>query len=306
MGEGTVENVVAAWTAVPLHGVADDRPLPFPLFLRTGDDAHVLYRKAGDTVDAAHVGRLHAEGVDRLFVRAEDLPAYYARIEGSLQDVLLDKAVPIADRADVLSGIARQVVDELFSSPIERVGLRRAQRVIMAAGTLLLRDGAAFAAVRASLDSKPELAAHGLRTSVLTMGLARAVLGADAATVGEAGLAGLLHDVGRIGSDLGDADASHATRGAAALQKHGLSATVVAAVRDHHERVDGSGKPQGLRGGAASELGLLVGLADVFDDLHTQRPPGTSLFDVLRVLATTGRGRFDDRHAQALVRLFRR
>lgn len=306
MGEETAQTAVAAWTAVPLHGLANDRPLPFPLFLRTGDDAHVLYRKAGDAVDAAHIGRLTAEGLDQLFVRAEDLPAYYARIEGALQDVLLDKAVPLDRRAEVLSGIARQVVDELFSSPVERVGLRRAQRVVMAAGTLLLRENKAFAAVRAALASEPDLAAHGLRTSVLAMGLARAVLGADAATVGEAGLAGLLHDVGRIGADLGDGDVGHAARGADALQRHGLSATVVAAVRDHHERIDGSGKPQGLRGAAASELGLLVGLADVFDDLHTQRPPGTSLFDVLRVLATTGRGRFGDRHAQALVRLFRR
>ncbi|MBM3975191.1 MAG: HD domain-containing protein [Planctomycetes bacterium] len=306
MGEDTAQIAVAAWTAVPLHGLADDRPLPFPLFLCTGDDAHVLYRKAGDSVDAAHLGRLRAEGVDRLFVRGDDLPAYYARIESALQDVLLDKAVPLADRADVLHGVARQVVNELFSSPIERVGLRRAQRVITATGALLLRETKAFAAVRAALDSQPELAAHGLRTSMLAMGLARAVLSADAATVGEAGLAGLLHDVGRIGADLGDSDVGHAARGAAMLQKHGLSVTVVAAVRDHHERVDGSGKPNGLRAAAASELGLLVGLADVFDDLYTHRPAGATLFDVLRVLATTGRERFDERCAQALVQLFRR
>lgn len=306
MGEGSANIAEAAWTAVPLHGFAEARALAFPLHLCTGDDAFVLYRKAGDQLDASHIGRLRAEGVDRLYVRPEDLPAYYALVESSLQDVLLDKSVPIDRRAEVLHGVARQVVDELFSSPIERVGLRRAQRVVMATGTLLLRESKAFAALRAALSAAPELAAHGLRTSVLTMGLARSVLGADAATVGEAGLAGLLHDVGRIGGDLGDGEVAHAARGAAALQRHGLPAAVVAAVRDHHERADGSGKPDGRRAGDASELGLLVGLADVFDDLHTQRPPGTSLFEVLRVLATIGRGRFPDHHAQALVRLFRR
>jgi putative nucleotidyltransferase with HDIG domain len=304
MGEASVNAVEAAMSAVPLHGLAAERPLAFALYLRTGDDAFVLYRKPGDAVDAAHLGRLQAEGVDSLHVRADDLPAYYERVEASLQDVLLDRAVPLDRRAEVLAGVARQVCDELFSSPIERVGLRRAQRVITATGTLLLRDGAAMGAMRRALAATPDLAAHGLRTSVLAMGLARAVLGGDAATIGEAGLAGLLHDVGRIGADQGDGDVEHAARGAAALARCGVASAVVAAVRDHHERSDGTGRPRGARDGDVSELGLLVGLADVFDDLYTQRPPATTLYDVLGVLARTARGRFPDRHGQALVRLF--
>jgi putative two-component system response regulator len=43
-------------------------------------------------------------------------------------------------------------------------------------------------------------------------------------------------------------------------------------VRHHHERLDGSGYPDGLRGDAIPLLAQLVGIVDVFDALITDRP----------------------------------
>jgi putative two-component system response regulator len=43
-------------------------------------------------------------------------------------------------------------------------------------------------------------------------------------------------------------------------------------VRHHHERLDGSGYPDGLRGAAIPLLAQLMGIVDVFDALTTERP----------------------------------
>lgn len=43
-------------------------------------------------------------------------------------------------------------------------------------------------------------------------------------------------------------------------------------VRHHHERLDGSGYPDGLRGDAIPLLAQIVGIVDVFDALTTRRP----------------------------------
>ncbi|MES1259104.1 MAG: HD domain-containing phosphohydrolase, partial [Gemmatimonadota bacterium] len=43
-------------------------------------------------------------------------------------------------------------------------------------------------------------------------------------------------------------------------------------IRHHHERYDGSGYPDGLRGDEIPLLAQIVGIVDVFDALTTERP----------------------------------
>ena len=43
-------------------------------------------------------------------------------------------------------------------------------------------------------------------------------------------------------------------------------------IRSHHERLDGSGYPDGLRGDAVPLLAQLVGIVDVYDALTSRRP----------------------------------
>ena len=55
----------------------------------------------------------------------------------------------------------------------------------------------------------------------------------------------------------------------------------------HHERLDGSGYPDGLRGDAVPLLAQIMGVVDVFDALTTSRPYKATLSveqacDVLR------------------------
>lgn len=57
----------------------------------------------------------------------------------------------------------------------------------------------------------------------------------------------------------------HCERGVALLVEHGVEDPVwLAAVRDHHERPDGSGYPAGTAGAALDTPARLVGLADVY------------------------------------------
>ena len=86
------------------------------------------------------------------------------------------------------------------------------------------------------------------------LGLSTAEL--DAVTYGA-----LLHDVGKIGvpdAVLAKADA--------------LSEEEWALIRHHHERWDGTGYPDGLRGEAASLGARIVGVVDAFDAMTHDRP----------------------------------
>jgi putative nucleotidyltransferase with HDIG domain len=299
------EQAPTTYTAVPLAGLVARDPVPFALYLRTAAKVWVLYRPAAAPLDESHIGRLLAEGVVELFIRDVDRQPYFARVESSLDRLLLERGMPLERRADVLQGVATSVAEDLLGAPPDKGTMHRAKKVMMATSGLLLRETQGFAAIRKVLSAGPGLARHSLTVGFLAMGLARIVFGGDAAALTLAGLAGLLHDVGRIGHEHLDHDPEHTHRGAAYLRGLGVPEPVVEAARSHHERQDGSGFPAGLHGGEIPELARLVGLVNTFDKVYGAQQPRVGVYDTLRILAQAYRGCFDDKLAQGLVKLFR-
>ncbi len=111
-----------------------------------------------------------------------------------------------------------------------------------------------------------------------------AELGFDDASIEQVRLAGRLHDVGKIGiredildkpSDLTPEEFAHVREhvriGMDILAPLTHLGPVLEYVAHHHERLDGSGYPRGLRGDAISLGGRIVGAADVFDALTSPR-----------------------------------
>lgn len=298
-------SAAATYTPVPLAGLVARDVVPFPLYVRTADRTWVLYHPADAALDEQHVGRLQADGTAQLFVRDEDRPAYFRRVEAALDDVLHDRTTPLERRADVLHGVGLLVADELLRARPDRAMVQRAQKVMIAGSGLMLREPQGFQAVRRVLTASDGLAKHSLTVAFLAMGLARIVSGGDVGALLQAGLAGLLHDVGRAGHEQIDHDPEHTTRGAELLRGLGLPQPVVEAARWHHERHDGSGFPDGLRGDQIPELARLIGIVDVFDKVYSGQRPRVGVFDALRILAQAYRGCFEERLGLGLVRLFR-
>ena len=122
---------------------------------------------------------------------------------------------------------------------------------------------------------------------------------------------GYLHDVGKIG--IADAVLQKPTRLTQAefdlMKQHTVIgerlcgnlrslAPVRGIVRHHHERLDGRGYPDGLRGGDVPLLAQIVGLVDVYDAVTTTRPyraagPPERGYDELRGDVTAGARRRD-------------
>jgi putative nucleotidyltransferase with HDIG domain len=94
-----------------------------------------------------------------------------------------------------------------------------------------------------------------------------------------------LHDIGKIGIDdcilrkrgrLTPAEfeqmKSHTVKGATILETIPEFAFIIPIVRNHHERWDGKGYPDGLADVNIPRLARLVAVADTFDALTTNRP----------------------------------
>jgi putative nucleotidyltransferase with HDIG domain len=125
--------------------------------------------------------------------------------------------------------------------------------------------------------------AHLRRVGELAGSLA-AFLGLPSENQKAARIAGLLHDLGKslvpgailnkpvcLGPDELLTVRRHPLYGEV-LARSLDDPTVLDAIRHHHERLDGSGYPDGQDGAAMSEVARVVAVADVFDALTSNRP----------------------------------
>jgi energy-coupling factor transport system substrate-specific component len=103
-------------------------------------------------------------------------------------------------------------------------------------------------------------------------------------SLSELGKAAQLHDIGKIGvpdsvlnkvGRLTDEEyvqmKSHVTRGAEILKDFTLVEHAVDGTRYHHERYDGKGYPDGLKGDEIPLFGRIIAVADAFDAMTSNR-----------------------------------
>jgi putative two-component system response regulator len=146
---------------------------------------------------------------------------------------------------------------------------------------------------------------HSIRVSQYAVGTAQR-LGFDGASLDGIRLGGELHDIGKIGTreavlhkpgTLTDDEFRQITEHPALGERMLLplaaeSPDVLRIVRSHHERLDGRGFPDGLRGEKIPIEARIVAVADAFDAMTTERPyrdsrpPDVAVAELRRVAGT--------------------
>lgn len=158
---------------------------------------------------------------------------------------------------------------------------------------------------------------HGLNTSILSMMLARE-LKLSAEEVRILGLGALLHDIGLMDipdrvlkkshDELTHAENElrkmHCEYGLRLGQKVGLPEQVLAVIYQHHEMVDGTGYPKGLKAAAIHPLAKIVALINYYDNLCNPPDLGKALtpHEALSLMFSQRRSKFDAPALQLLIR----
>lgn len=125
---------------------------------------------------------------------------------------------------------------------------------------------------------------HSERVSKICVRLAKE-LGLSDADIHELEIAAYLHDIGKLGipdSILHKESAlleeekivmrNHPMIGFKMLEDMPFLKNILSAIKYHHERIDGTGYPEGLKGDAIPLPAKIMAVADVFDALVTNRP----------------------------------
>ena len=174
-----------------------------------------------------------------------------------------------------------------------------------------------ISALVAAIDAKdPYTKEHSQRVATYSVKIAEE-MGLPVEMQRRVKVGALLHDIGKIGvSDVilakrdrlsdeeWDRIKTHPCVGMNIMKQVHLSEDELAALGQHHERMDGLGYPNGLKGEAISLVARIVAVADVFDALTSARPyrPAMSVAVALDILEKEAGNHLDPKCVDAFFR----
>ncbi len=133
-------------------------------------------------------------------------------------------------------------------------------------------------------------------------------------------LGGLLHDVGKLlipmtiiqkNTSLSEAEMNlikkHSELGMSLVAGCGLNSDSMAVIMQHHERLDGSGYPYGLKSDEIHPLAKITMIADVLDAITSYRPyrPARSIGEAISLIKQEG-DKFSREYVAVMEKLHRK
>ena len=221
-----------------------------------------------------------------------------------------------ADRVEALNAGA----DDYMSKPVERVELvarvRSALRLKSVYDSLDSAEQVIFSLAAAVEAKDPYTEAHAQRVAETARRVGKA-LGVEDEMLEDLYRGGLIHDIGKIGVPdavllkRGPLDENemklmraHTLIGADIVSPLASAEHLLPVIRHHHERFDGQGYPDGLRGQQIPWLARIVAVSDAYDALVNDRPyrPRRSREEAIAVLMNGAGSQWDAEVVDAFLR----
>jgi len=292
---------------------------PVDFFTRGEDPPHYALELAQGALLSEELSESWAQsGVKALYYRREDEAAFYAYVEKHAASLLREGDVPLSVLWPALYNTACLVMDDAFNDPTSARNLRRTSTVLDVLLRAMRRGGNPQPHIRPVISRVHFTSAHCVNVCLLLADTARELLGVtDPLLLKEIARGGLLHDLGksqvppeilykngRLTPDERRLIERHPVTGLALARRipH-LTLMAASIIRNHHERFDGRGYPDGLKGAQIKPVVALSAVADVFDALTAQRPYAEALsaYAALELMVKQMQGHFEMRILRAFI-----
>lgn len=222
-------------------------------------------------------------------------------------------------RAAKICASAKQAVVSMFQEARmgKAVDAEQAQALVEEISDSVARNPGALISLARLKTADDYTYMHSVAVCALMVALARQ-LGLNEAQTRAAGMAGLLHDLGKAAIPLAILNKpgkltdeefavikTHPTEGhAILLEGKGVTPEALDVCLHHHEKINGSGYPKGLKGEEISLLAKMGAVCDVYDAITSNRPykAGWCPAESIKKMAEWADGHFDPRVFQAFVK----
>ncbi|MFQ5962974.1 MAG: HD-GYP domain-containing protein [Candidatus Scalinduaceae bacterium] len=248
-----------------------------------GSTRYVLYCKGDAVFGGGKKEQLIKKNVNRLFIRKNDEQKYYEYLETNFQDIISDKKIPSDEKAQIVHGTATNLVKDVFNDP--RTGnIDRSKTFAYNMVDYILKDEKAVHSLLKIATHEYYTYTHSVNVAAVGTSFVKNLgLGEEDMKSFCTGI--LLHDLGKtkISPDILNKKGKlteeefeqikkHPELGVEVLKETGNELKdVYTIVLQHHENLDGSGYPYGLKRNEIHPCGKIARIIDIYDALTTNR-----------------------------------
>ena len=291
-----------------------DQKIQFDLYIPVGE-RHIVYLRKGDAFDGPRLQRLKEKNLKKLFIRAEDEPAYLAYVTGNVSAAYDPTSnLPMETRAEIIQGTQQASSEAVMESPEDKKSYETARSGAGQYVDFLFKEDKAVRAMLSAGGTDQDLAQHGVAVSTLSVAIARR-LGLKFSQCQLLALGALLHDFGHIDAQyplfapITSLDEKtrlaykrHPADGLEVVQYHQhFDQDVVAIIAEHEELADGNGYPNRFGESQLNPLSMIVSTANAFDCL--MRRDKLNREDALKKFVKDHASAHPQEHIKALISL---
>lgn len=281
-----------------------------------------LYCADTDRFEEHHRKRLMEHRVKFVYIRMADQSRFRSQTEEALGGVAAASEFQVAEQAMIVYETSVELINELLSEP-ELVKSPRLEQVSRSITTLVMNTPSSFAHLLAVSHHDFYTATHMVNVATMMVPLAYEMGIRDPDELNVICRAGLVHDIGKTvvpervlnkRGPLSEADWGHIRRhpeaGCEYLAKVGVTDPLILAVTgEHHERLDGTGYPSGLKGDAMGLVSRICAVVDSFDAMTAFRPfkeRTLSVEETMKILRLETPHKYDGDVLKSWVKLLKR
>ncbi len=245
-----------------------------------------LYRDAGAEIKPSDLKRLVDAGITTVYLDAADYARFQEKLRTSLDSIVSDERLPVAQRLGVVNEVVRSVLREAFHRGNVDRTVQETSEMAEHVVELVCRDDQLVSELNSVLHFDYSTFTHSANVAYYTLMLAYALGHTDRAVLRTIGTGALLHDIGKVGipeqillkpgplsPEERNVLCGHPAQGLISLRdQKQLEFGQLMMVYQHHERTDGNGYPVRLGGNEIHEWARICAVADVFEALTSDRP----------------------------------
>lgn len=290
--------------------------LNFTLYSKNLPSQMSLFLQSDTVLDKDKKQKL--EEIENIYVSVTEKSRYEYFIEENLQNILKNETLTMDEKTEVIYTSSTELTHSLYNNPNALENANRSEKIVTPIMESIIYNEDTISSYMKIIEYDYYTHTHSLNVSVYTLCLGAALnLKKDLLT--SLGRAALLHDLGKsqIDKDIVNKDGKLTQEEFETMKNHPALGHEIAihigiddqrildGIRHHHEKLDGMGYPDKIKGDDITLFPRIIGICDVFDALTTRRTYKDAMktFDALHIMRTEMNTHLDMKILGAFIKM---